>query len=106
MSSPSSNSKKRGAVRPDLRGTLAEALGGVGSASPAADRRAPEGIRGSSENWSPPRCARASCPGKHVPHDSSDVLAHDRPWVALRRICTLYSRCNCAYLAAGDVKPI
>ncbi len=34
--------------RPDLRSTLAESLGGVESARPAADRRAPEGIRGSS----------------------------------------------------------
>ncbi len=69
-SSPSSNSKKRGAARPDLRSTLAEACGGVGSARPAADRRAPEGIRGSSENWSPLQRARVSCPDKYVPHDS------------------------------------
>ena len=34
--------KERGAARPDLRGTLAEALGGVGSAHPAADRRTPD----------------------------------------------------------------
>jgi hypothetical protein len=34
--------------RPDLRSTLAESLGEVESARPAADRRAPEGIRGSS----------------------------------------------------------
>jgi hypothetical protein len=37
--------KERGAARPDLRGTLAEALGGVGSAHPAADRRTPRGTR-------------------------------------------------------------
>jgi hypothetical protein len=30
--------KERGAARPDLRSTLAEVLGAVGSAHPAADR--------------------------------------------------------------------
>src|ERR671916_757317 len=34
------------------------------------------------------------------------MLVHDCPWVARCRIRTLYSRCSCAYLAAGDVKPI
>jgi hypothetical protein len=37
--------KERGAARPDLRSTLAEALGGVGSAHPAADHRTPRGTR-------------------------------------------------------------
>ena len=37
--------KQRGVARPDLRSTLAEVLGGVGSAHPAADRRAPRGTR-------------------------------------------------------------
>ena len=51
--------KERGAARPDLRSTLAEALGGVGSAHPAADRRTTEGTRSFPEVGLRPLSTRA-----------------------------------------------
>ena len=51
--------KERGAARPDLRSTLAEVLGGVGSAHPAADRRTSRGTRRFPEVRLLPLSARA-----------------------------------------------
>ena len=51
--------KERGAACPDLRSTLAEVLGGVGSAHPAADRRTPRGTRSFPEVRLRPLSARA-----------------------------------------------
>jgi hypothetical protein len=51
--------KERGAARPDLRSTPAEALGGVGSAHPDADCRTPRGTRSFPEDRPRPLSARA-----------------------------------------------
>ena len=51
--------KERGAARPDPRGTPAEALGGVGSAHPVADRRTPRETRGFPEVGLRPLSTRA-----------------------------------------------
>ena len=60
--------QERGAARPDLRSTLAEALGAVGSAHPAADRAVlpeePEAFLRLDYG----RCLRVlSVRGKHIP---------------------------------------